>query len=159
MDIRRKAGVGLAMVVPILVGIGLAGTGGGVEDSALLNINREEISVVPETNVTVVATNSLAFEQTELVLPSGEEVAIIFDNREATIPHNVAVKSAPALGEAPDLSNPLAASPITPGPDETFVSFTLDPGAYYYWCQVHPGMNGFIDAAEGAEPSGGAAEG
>ncbi len=154
LDPRRKAGVLLAIAVPVLLGAGLAGTGGGVDDEALLNINREPHEIVPEINVTLVATNSQTFEQSELTLPSGEETAIIFDNQEVDVPHNVAVKAAGDGGSEPaDLNDPIGATAIVPGPAETFLTLNLEPGAYFFWCQVHPNMKGFLNADPGATPS------
>ncbi len=152
---RGKLGVVLALGVPVIFGAGLAATGGGVDDASKLNINREEIVLIPEVNVTLVAVNSQEFEQTELALPANVEAAIVFDNEEDGIPHNVALKLAGAGGTEPDsLNDPIAASPILPGINESFVAFTLEPGEYWYWCQVHPNMNGVLTVAEGIDPSG-----
>ncbi|MFT5222646.1 MAG: plastocyanin [Glaciecola sp.] len=153
LDARRKGAVLLALGVPVVAGMVLAGTGGGVEDSALLNINREVISVVPEINVLLVATNSSMFEQSRLTLPSDTEVAIVFDNEEVGVPHNVAYALAGPGGTAPDSLSPIGASSIVPGVSTSALTLDNAPGTYWFWCQVHSNMNGLLELAEGAEPA------
>lgn len=153
LDGRRRAGVLLAIGGPIIAGMILAGTGGGVDDVALLNINREPITVIPEIHVTIAANNSNSFEQTRLMLPADTEAAVIFENNEANVPHNFAFALAGPGGTAPAALEPIGASPVEPGVNESFLALQEAAGTYWFWCQVHSNMNGILELAEGAEPS------
>lgn len=71
----------------------------------------------------------IAFDVTELRVPAGEEVTIVFDNRDAGVPHNLQIDG-PA--------GPLATE-VKPGPDTQTLTVTIDqPGTYRFLCVVHP---------------------
>lgn len=72
------------------------------------------------------------FDKTELVAPAGKQFTICFSNRDEGIPHNFAAYVEQG-GEV------LGATEIETGP--TFQTLTLgplDPGEYWYQCDVHP---------------------
>jgi outer membrane protein assembly factor BamB/plastocyanin len=83
------------------------------------------------TSLTVVGQN-IAFDKTTLKAPAGK-VTVTFDNKDNGIPHNIHFfKGDNANGES------VAASPIKPGPATDTLTMNLQPGTYFYQCDVHP---------------------
>jgi plastocyanin len=79
---------------------------------------------------------SLAFDTPELALPAGGEVTIAFDNKDAGIPHNVALYTEQG-------GDPIFQGELVTGPTTAEYRFPApDPGTYYFQCDVHPTMNG-----------------
>ena len=100
---------------------GASGGGGGTADPS-----------------TVVASN-LAFDTGTISLPAGAGSTLTFDNRDAGVPHNIAILQ----GEA----NVFRGEVIT-GPDTT--DYTIPPleaGEYRFLCDVHPTMTGTVTVA------------
>jgi plastocyanin len=88
----------------------------------------------PPTNLTIVAKD-VAFAPTELGVAAGSELDITFDNKDAGIPHNLALYAGPAF----DIE--LFKSEIATGPVTEKLSIPgLVPGAYQFRCVVHPNM-------------------
>lgn len=82
-------------------------------------------------SLTLVAKNIL-FDKTELTAPAGE-VTITLDNQDPGIPHDLAVfKGTDASGES------VGKTEIEPGPGQQTLTVDLEPGTYFYVCQVHP---------------------
>jgi plastocyanin len=82
-----------------------------------------------------VAASGIAFDTPCLAAPAGQAFTIQFDNQD-TVPHNVAIYSAEGGEE-------LFKGDIITGPDTvTYDVPALDPGQYYFQCDVHPNMNG-----------------
>ena len=95
----------------------------------------EPAGQAPAGPVPVVA-EGIAFDVTELSLPAGGEAVIAFDNRDAGIPHNVAVYTEQG-GE------PIFVGEIITGPATIEYRFpSPQPGSYYFQCDVHPQMQG-----------------
>lgn len=91
----------------------------------------------PGGAVTVVA-QSLAFNPTAISLPAGAEAAILLDNRDAGIPHNVSIYTQPggdALFEGEIITGPAQTTYRLPAPE---------PGQYHFQCDVHPQMSGTV---------------
>ncbi|MDP9235927.1 MAG: c-type cytochrome [Chloroflexota bacterium] len=108
----------------------------------------------PAADLTVIGQGT-AFDKTELLGIAGQELTITFDNRDSGIAHNIHFfKGADAT--APDGgSTEIAAGPVV----QTLKLDPLDPGDYYYQCDVHPGqMEGKLTtvAAGAATPAAGA---
>ena len=101
------------------------GTGGG-----------GTVSVV-DGNVDLSAED-LAFDASTIQAPAGEEFTITFTNLESQ-PHNVAVLTQEGGDE-------VVRGDVITGPDaETTITVpALEPGEYYFLCDVHPDMNGTI---------------
>jgi plastocyanin len=79
-----------------------------------------------------VTAASIAFDPTEITLPSGTPLRIILDNRDSGVPHDIRV----ANGD-----QEIAVSPTVTGPAETEVRFgPLEPGTYQLTCTIHPSM-------------------
>jgi mono/diheme cytochrome c family protein/plastocyanin len=101
-----------------------AGTGGAAP-SASIDPNAP--------TVTIVATSAAAFDTPEVSAPADTPFTIIFDNQDATAPHNVVVSDP---GGAPvDIGD----NPFFTGPESRSYSYpALAAGQYSFLCQVHP---------------------
>jgi plastocyanin len=87
---------------------------------------------------TVTAT-SLAFDTDEIDLPAGQPTSITFDNQDAGVPHNIAIYSDESLSET------LFQGEQFPGVDSREYQIPpLDPGTYFFHCDVHTTMNGSV---------------
>ncbi len=91
---------------------------------------------------TTVTAQGLAFDTSQITLPAGKETTLTFDNQDAGVPHNIAIY--PSESQlSPDQA--LFQGEVVTGP--TKVEYTipaLDPGTYYFNCDVHPTMNGSV---------------
>jgi len=84
-----------------------------------------------ETKLELVELN-IAFDKTELTASPGA-VTIHVNNKDGGIPHNLHVfKGTSASGES------VGATTIEAGPGEQELKLTLEAGAYFYQCDVHP---------------------
>ncbi len=88
----------------------------------------------PSSELTIVGKNTL-FDKNELVAKAGE-ITITFDNQDGGVPHDF------AIFESEDDANagkePIAATEIENGPVTQTLKVTLEPGEYFYRCNVHP---------------------
>lgn len=155
LDAPRKAAIFGAGATPIVIGVLIALGVGGIPAEEL-NINREEISVVPEDAPLILAFNSIDFsaDQTPAAesgpgpivrLPAETETTVVFDNQEADVPHNWTMLTE----EGGDV---IAATETENGPSQLIT--TVPPqaaGEYYYLCTIHPNMNGTVEVAEDVE--------
>lgn len=104
----------------------------------------EEPSLCPGGGATVeggdvaLCADNLEFDAITIAAPAGEDFTITFTNAESQ-PHNVAVY----IGEGGDS---IVIGEIITGPDVTtqVVVGALEPGTYYFRCDVHPEMEGTI---------------
>jgi plastocyanin len=88
-----------------------------------------------------ITASAVAFDKTELELPAGQETSLPFDNKDAGIPHNVSIY-------AEQGGEPLFQGEIITGPAKVDYSVpALDPGSYYFQCDVHPNMSGTVTVA------------
>lgn len=154
---QRFAAVG-AGVLPLVVGGLIAGgVVGGIEPEDQ-NRNVQPLLVIPEDAPLIAAEDSLDFclpdesgacnvIDTWEFIPSPEEetIAFVFDNQEAGVSHNVVITTLddpddPAPGED------ITGSTLITGPDtEYFVSeVPIEdlPPEFYFFCAVHPNMDG-----------------
>lgn len=80
-----------------------------------------------------VVAEGIAFDQGCLAAPAGNPFSIEFTNDDPGIPHNVAIYTDPSA------ATPLFVGEIFPGPDaRTYEVPALDPGTYFFRCDVHP---------------------
>lgn len=109
------------------------GDGGASDDGA----SGGTTVTVENGNVDLSADN-LEFSATTIEAPAGEEFTITFTNNESQ-PHNVAVDTEEGGDE-------IVTGDVITGPDATTTITVpaLDPGEYYFMCDVHPEMNGTI---------------
>ena len=91
----------------------------------------------PGGEVARIVAEGVAFDVAELSLPAEGEAVIEFDNRDAGIPHNVAI-----YGEGGD---PVFQGEIITGPAMIEYRFPAPaPGSYEFRCDVHPQMAGSV---------------
>jgi cytochrome c oxidase subunit 2 len=83
------------------------------------------------------ASNINTFDQSALEAAAGQPIAIQFQNRDPSAPHNVAIKGATPQG---DFIPPL----VQPGQSATFNVPALNAGQYEFYCSVHPNMKGTL---------------
>ena len=97
-------------------------------------------ATVADGEVRICADN-LEFDATTIEAPAGEEFNITFTNAESQ-PHNVAVYTEEGGEE-------ILIGEIITGPDVTtqLAIPALDPGTYYFRCDVHPEMEGTVVVA------------
>ncbi len=88
--------------------------------------------------VTVTA-QGLQFDTDRIALPAGAPSTIHFENNDAGIQHNIAIFTDSSLGTT------LFRGDIVTGPAAIDYGIPpLDPGTYYFQCDVHPTMNGSV---------------
>lgn len=92
-----------------------------------------------EAPTTIVVAQNIAFDTQTIVLPADTEATITFDNRDAGVPHNIAIYRDSSLAE--QLFN---GETITGPATTTYTIPPLPPGEYYFLCIVHPNMNGTV---------------
>jgi cytochrome c oxidase subunit II len=113
-------------------------------DAWLEKAKKEAASGCPDDpNPRSIAAKDIAFNKDCLSGPVNKEFEIEFENQEA-VPHNV------AFFEGKDASAPRILpqeeTPAFPGPRTvTYQLPALDAGAYYFHCDVHPGMSGELN--------------
>lgn len=133
---------------PLIVLAGVLFVAGGAVAMAIEAGQEEE----PHGVAVAIAAQGVAFVQTDVTVPSGEPLAIEFDNQDAGIDHNIHIfQGQDATGTS------VFSGAVFPGvATQTYEVPALQPGAYFFQCDVHPNMVGTITAEEGAEVSGGA---
>jgi len=97
-----------------------------------------------------VTAKSLAFDTDELDLPGGKPTTFTFDNEDAGIAHNFSIYTDDSASKVLFQFDPF------PGVDSrSFDIPALDPGTYFFRCDVHTTMNGtVVVAAGGSAPAG-----
>jgi plastocyanin len=89
----------------------------------------------------------IAFDASCVNVPAGEPFTIRFDNQDAGTLHNVAVY--PSADEV-SADTALFQGELITGPDTIDYEVpALDPGEFYFQCDVHPTMNGTWNVVEG----------
>ena len=87
-----------------------------------------------------ISAQNIEFNTDTLIVPAGSEFTLSFTNNEGQ-PHNVSIYREEG-GER------LFEGEIITGPDATadYNVPALEPGTYYFQCDVHPEMNGTVQA-------------
>jgi plastocyanin len=97
-----------------------------------------------------VVAEGLAFNTKQLDLTAGQPTKLLFENKDAGTPHNIAIY------DDSSKSVTLFQGEQFPGVDtRTYEIPALDEGTYYFQCDVHPVMSGSVVVGPaGAPPSG-----
>ena len=88
----------------------------------------------------VIVAENVRFNTDALAAAAGP-ITIEFVNRDIGVAHDFTLYQS-----KDDLTNPLAETGITAGPDRQTLLLELAAGVYYYNCQVHPDMEGTLTA-------------
>jgi mono/diheme cytochrome c family protein/plastocyanin len=84
-----------------------------------------------------IAALNIQYDKTDLEAPANAAFAIDFDNQDAGIPHNVAIKDASGAD--------VFKGEIVTGPTKTTYQVpALAAGTYTFYCSVHPNMTGTL---------------
>jgi uncharacterized membrane protein/plastocyanin len=101
-----------------------------------------ECSPSPDAAVTVCAFDEQSFSLDRLTAPAGKPFGLAFDTEDDGVPHNVAIYTDDSAAHS------LFVGDLVDGPKAvTYDVPALDPGEYYFRCDVHPQMNGTLEAA------------
>jgi plastocyanin len=93
----------------------------------------ETVEPPPGDAFTITAVSAIKFDQKDLTIPAGQTVAIVMDNQDRGIPHNFAVYLDDGFKQV------VAKTDICTAPcEETLTLESLQPGEYYFQCDVHP---------------------
>ena len=92
-----------------------------------------------------ISAKGIKFDTSTLVVPAGRPFDLVFNNNDAGVPHNVAIADSSALGTIF-----FTGDKITGVTSATYHVPALQPGSYYFLCQVHPNMNGTVQAVPAA---------
>ena len=101
---------------------------------------------LPECDVTgaetICAFDDQRFSSDRLTVPAGEPFGLTFDNEDDGVPHNVAIYTDDSAVQS------LFVGDVVEGQKAvTYDVPALDPGDYYFRCDVHPQMDGALEAA------------
>ena len=97
----------------------------------------------PPTNAPYVAASAVTgFEVTEISVFANEDFELTFENKQAGVPHNVAIYDSAAR------TTELFVGEIITVPDtRVYPVHGLSAGTYFYACSVHPPMTGTLYAS------------
>jgi len=86
------------------------------------------------TTAIEISASSLAFDKTSLSAPAGKPVQLTMHNRDAGIPHNVAIYTNRSA------SQKIFGGDLHTGPGDKVYTFdaSSNPGTYFFRCDVHP---------------------
>lgn len=85
--------------------------------------------------------DELEFDPDSIEVPTAALVSVTFENRAATLPHNLTFKEPINVASSPV---------VEPGASETIEFTAPAPGDYVFACSIHPGMEGKLTV----EPAG-----
>jgi plastocyanin len=96
------------------------------------------------------ASNAVSFDTKLLIVPANRPFDLVFDNNQAGVPHNVDIGDSAASP-----TTYLHGERITGVETITYHVAAMPPGSYYFQCEVHPNMNGTVQAMpESGAPAG-----
>ena len=133
--LRRGALITLTLVLTSM----LAACSGGSEESEPADGgNAGGGTVAVENGEVAISANNLEFDANTIEAPAGTEFTITLTNNESQ-PHNIAIYSEEGGEE-------IVIGEVITGPDATTETVVpaLEPGTYYFQCDVHPDMNGTV---------------
>jgi plastocyanin len=88
------------------------------------------------------ASSAVSFDSKLLIVPAGRPFDLVFDNKQAGVPHNVRIDDSSSAG-----ATILFDGEVITGPAQvTYHVPALAAGDYYFQCKIHPNMNGTLTA-------------
>ncbi len=123
-------------VAPVASGAAGGVSGGGAAGGGAAGESATAAPSLPAADVNLTA-QGIAYQQTSLTAPAGKAFTLAFDNRDAGVPHNVAIKN----GSGTEVFK----GQIITGPDVVVYDVpALPAGQYTFVCSVHPNMTGTL---------------
>jgi hypothetical protein len=96
---------------------------------------------IPTREPYISASSATSFDVTEVAVFADAPILLTFDNKQAGVPHNVAIY------DSPDRTTEYFVGEIFEGPDTRVYDVgALEVGQYFYVCSVHPPMTGTLYA-------------
>jgi plastocyanin/uncharacterized membrane protein len=95
-----------------------------------------------KVDATLCAFDDQRFVPSRIDAPAGEPFVLAFENEDDGVQHNVAIYRDDSVKESLFIGD-LVEGPTTVAYDVS----SLGPGVYYFRCDVHPQMNGTLEAA------------
>jgi plastocyanin len=126
-----------AAVAAISVLVTLAPIGLGFLNSLTPSAGPSAVPVpaVPE----IAASSAVSFETGQLVVPAGRPFDLVFNNKQAGVPHNVWIADSEAkqtlLFQGERLTGPAEITYHVPA---------ITEGDFFFYCEVHPNMKGSV---------------
>ncbi|MGZ4124659.1 MAG: cupredoxin domain-containing protein [Actinomycetota bacterium] len=106
------------------MGGGSTSSGGGSTSAA---------ACAPNGTKLVISAQNVAFSTDCLAAPAGKAFTIVFDNKDPGVPHNISIYTDDSASTA------LFTGDMVSGPAKTTYTVpALDPGTYFFRCDVHP---------------------
>ncbi len=131
--LRRGALITLILVV----GAALAACSGGSDASEPADGGSGGTATVEDGAVEITAEESLVFNVDTIEATAGEDFTITLVNNDAA-PHNISIYAEEG-GEVLALGDTAEADQTV-----TLDVSALEPGTYYFQCDIHPDMNGTV---------------
>ena len=104
------------------------------------------VPAVPEIS----ASSAVSFDTKLLIVPAGRPFDLVFNNKNAGVPHNV------KIGDSAAMATVLFDGEVVTGPTQvTYHVPAIAAGDYYFECKIHVNMNGTLRAVpESGAPAG-----
>lgn len=170
LDPLRRGVLGVAVLVPLLVGGAFAvGLVGDIPpESRMINVEPpaeapEDAILAAESDQTFCMPSNGDCEPTDfwsVAAQETEEFIYLFENRDDTAPHNLSIRELAGDRDEPEPGEVIHEGEVLTSVDESTetVEPGLEPGDYYFVCDVHPStMTGVLEV--GGDGEGGDAEG
>jgi plastocyanin len=128
---------GAILTMILAFGLVLAACSSGSSDSSEPAASNGGSAVEVTDGVAAVTAADLAFSTNSITAPAGEDFVIRLTNNDS-VPHNIAVY-------AEQGGDVIATGDVINEGESTEVSVSaLEPGTYYFVCDLHPEMNGTL---------------
>jgi plastocyanin len=124
----------------ILGSLALAATLAACAGTSAAPVSSEPATGAPTGQTVTIIAKDLAFTEAQVTVPADEAFDLVLDNQDGA-PHNVAIYTDSSA------STKVSIGEIFAGPGQKTQSVpALAAGSYFFRCDVHPDMQGTIDA-------------
>ena len=130
---------GALLTLSLILGLALAACSGGDDPSepAATDGGSGSGTATVEGGTVEISADDLEFDVTTIEAPAGEDFTITLVNNDSA-PHNISIY-------AEEGGQVLAIGPMGEAGDTVTTEVTaLEPGTYYFHCDLHPEMNGTL---------------